>query len=282
MWSCVRVEARQEPPSEACGPLHEPTHVMDGCQRIQAAQVLARSQSGTPSERQALFVDVCGDLHVLHVHTRAGAKLASMAYGAAWHDVSPMLAAVIASKLMVWYCPAAVHQDAQLEIAARHVHPCRWAAAAAAARPRKRTGEQGAIMYGVLRACMMRETSSSTETVNGTNDPMTTAPPSAVGHAPQPLLSFPDGCAVRPALLLACPSPCPRRSDLGDNTHLVSFCGSRARLRRASGACEVLALPPAAVRVHELTRAGAWDRATRLCRWGAGAAGRTLGFPPPR
>ncbi|KAI8462988.1 MAG: intraflagellar transport protein 80 [Monoraphidium minutum] len=77
-------------------------------------QQVALSQAGTASERLLAVVDRNRDLTLIHVGRRAAAKLASNVDAAAWHDVCPMLAAVVDGRLMVWHHPGVAFVDAGL------------------------------------------------------------------------------------------------------------------------------------------------------------------------
>lgn len=82
---------------------------------------IALSQAGTAADRQLLFIDANRDLHLLRVMKREASKLAGMVDSAAWHDATPMLAAMVDQRLTIWQYPAAAVVDRDLLAATRYI-----------------------------------------------------------------------------------------------------------------------------------------------------------------
>lgn len=75
---------------------------------------VALSQAGTINDRMAIFIDRNRDLYLMPLMKRNPAKMASMCDSARWHDATPMLAAAIDQRLVVWYYPNEVYVDKDL------------------------------------------------------------------------------------------------------------------------------------------------------------------------
>jgi len=80
----------------------------------------------TAADRLLALVDRNRDLFLIHTAKRASVKLASSVDAAAWHDASPMLAAIVDGRLAVWYHPMVAFVDPGLLDATRSVRSDWW------------------------------------------------------------------------------------------------------------------------------------------------------------